>query len=74
MMFDYSKLRGRIREKFSTEATFAEKMELSSPTLSSKLNNKVPWTDKEIMKACSLLDIPSEFIPVYFFTEKVVNS
>lgn len=69
MMFDYSKLRGRIREKMKSEAAFAEAMGLSSVSMSAKLNSKVPWTDKEIKKACELLDIPSEFIPVYFFSE-----
>lgn len=74
MMFDYSKLRGRIREKMKSEAAFAEAMGLSSVSISAKLNSKVPWTDIEMMKACDILDIALEFIPLYFFTEKVVNS
>jgi hypothetical protein len=74
MTFDFSKLRGKIREKFNTESAFAEAMEMSNPTLSAKLNGKVCWTDRDIVKACGLLDIPFEFIPVYFFTEKVVSS
>ena len=74
MTFDFSMLRGKIREKFSTETAFAEAMNISAPTMSAKLNGKVCWTDKEIVKACGLLDIPLEFIPVYFFTAEVKKS
>ncbi len=74
MTFNFSKLRGKIREKFNTESAFAEAMGMSSPTLSAKLNSKVCWTDQDIVKACGLLDIPFEFIPVYFFTEEVKKS
>lgn len=68
MVFDFAKLRGKIREKFNTESAFAAAMCISGATLSAKLNSKVCWTDKEIVMACELLDIPLEFIPVYFFT------
>lgn len=74
MTFDYNKLRGKIREKYGAESKFAEAMDMSSPTMSAKLNGKVCWTDKDIIKACELLDIPFEFIPVYFFTEEVKKS
>lgn len=73
MTFDFSKLRGKIREKFSTETAFAEAMNISAPTMSAKLNGKVCWTDKEIVKACGLLDIPLEFIPVFFLPQKLRN-
>lgn len=74
MAFDYSKLRGKIKEVFGTQSAFAKAMGLSGVTLSAKLNNTVAFTQAEINKACSLLKIPLEFIPVYFFTEKVKNS
>lgn len=74
MEFDFSKLRGRIREWFGSESKFAEEMNISSPTMSAKLNSKVYWTAPEINKACEILDIPLEFIPVYFFTPKVKKS
>ena len=70
-MFDYSKMRGKIREKFGTQNAFAEAMEFSSATLSDKLNNKVQWNQKEIDKAVKLLEISKEDIVAYFFTEKV---
>lgn len=60
-MFDYSKVRGKIREKFNTQDEFASAMGFSKTTLSYKLNNKVEWTQKEIEKA---------EIPLYFLTQK----
>ncbi len=74
MAFDYSKLRGKIREVFGTQSKFAKAMGLSSVTLSAKLNNTVAFTQSEINRACELLQIPLEFIPIYFFTEKVKSS
>lgn len=73
-MFDYAKLRGKIREVFGTQSKFAKAMNLSGVSLSAKLNNTVPFTQPEINRACELLSIPLEFIPVYFFTEKVKSS
>lgn len=69
--FDYSKLRGKIREIFRTQAAFAAEIPMSTVSLSEKLNNKVAFTQKEIDKACALLQITKEEIPIYFFTQKV---
>lgn len=71
MLFDYAKLRGRIKEKFGTQSKFATAMNLSSVSVSDKLNNKVQWTQKEIDAACVLLEIDPVDIPIYFFTTKV---
>lgn len=70
-MFDYSKVRGKIREKFKTQDEFASKMGFSTTTLSYKLNNKVEWTQKEIGKAVELLGIDESEIPNYFFSVQV---
>lgn len=70
-MFDYSRLRGKIREVFGTEGEFAKALGISKTSLSDKLNNKVSFTSTEINKACELLDISIRFIPVYFFKTKV---
>ena len=71
MMFNYAKLRGRIKEIFDTETTFAKNLGISQTSLSQKLNNKVEFTQKEIEKAIELLHIPKEEIPMYFFTPLV---
>lgn len=72
--FEYKKLRGKIREVFGTQEKFARAMGISTVSLSAKLNNTVPFTQPEINKACELLGIALEFIPIYFFTEKVKTS
>lgn len=72
--FDYSKLKGKIKEVYGTQENFASAMLMSTVTLSAKLNNKTSWTQAEMNLACDLLSIPYEFIPVIFFTEKVKTS
>lgn len=67
----YAKLRGKIREVFGTQEAFADAMEMSTVTLSQRLNNKVEWKTNEIAKACELLGIPLEEVAAYFFTIKV---
>lgn len=75
MMFNYAKLRGRIKEIFDTENVFAKNLGISQTSLSQKLNNKVEFTQKEIEKAIELLHIPKEEIPMYFFTvENEINA
>jgi len=70
MEFDFSKLRGRIVEKFGTCAAFAAAMGFADSALSARMNNKTPWDTLEIYSACGLLSIPCEEIPVYFFVPK----
>jgi len=71
MSFDYNKLRGRIKEIFGTQDKFASALGIGRVSLSQRLNNSLEFSSFEIFKACSLLEIPSEELPIYFFTEKV---
>jgi hypothetical protein len=68
MAYDYAKLRGRIREVYGTQEAFACAMKMSPATLSQKLNNRVDWSREEMDRACELLCIPLEEVPLYFFT------
>jgi hypothetical protein len=70
--FDFSKLRGRIVEKFGTLERFAEAGDHSKGWISNRMNNVVPWDCQEIDEACEMLDINPEEIPAYFFTLKVL--
>lgn len=70
-MYDYSKLQGKIVEKFKNNGNFAVKMGLSERTISLKINNKVDFKQNEITKACELLNIPNSKINDYFFTKFV---
>ncbi len=69
-MFNYAKLRGKIREVFGTQSKFAEAMEMSYSGLSSKLNNSADWTRDEMMNASKLLGFPLKEIIQYFFSEE----
>ena len=71
MSNDYSKLLGRITEKFGTQAEFANAMGVSERSISLKLNNKVSWKDNEISKAVEILEVNPKDIPAYFFKYKV---
>lgn len=65
--FDYSKLRGRIIEKFGNQASFARAMGISEHSISLKLNGKLPWKQPEIYRAVDVLDLTDYDIPIYFF-------
>ena len=74
MAFDFSKLRGRIKEQFGSEKAFAEAMSMVQGTLSARLNNKIKFDSEEIVLAAQLLDIPDEEIGTYFFKPKFEKS
>ena len=63
----YGKLRGKIREVFSTQAAFAAALGVSECALSQKLNGHTEWTANEIRKACDLLSIPAGDLHLHFF-------
>lgn len=70
-MYDYNKLKGRIKEILGTQTKFAELMELSNTSIISKLAGRVDFTQSEIKKAATILSISTLDIPKYFFEEKV---
>lgn len=69
--FDYSKLRGKIVEKFGTQGKFAAINGMSDRSMSLKLNNGIGLSQDEILKWCELLNIDKTEISIYFFKEKV---
>ncbi len=71
MGFDYSKLRGRIVEKFGTQREFARALGVSARTLSLKMNNRIPFGQDEIDKIITLLGRGPQDIKAYFFTKSV---
>ena len=71
MSYDYSRLRGRIREKVGTESQFASKIGVNPATLSSKLNGRSMFSQEEIARSVAALDIDPEDISIYFFDIKV---
>jgi len=71
MIFDYSKLRGRIVEKYGTQCEFAKAFGISNNSMSRKLNNKNSFSVDDIIKITQMLDIQPKDVSSYFFTEKV---
>lgn len=70
-MFDYKKLKLKIKEVFDTQAAFAKAMGMSYTALNQRLNGVVSWKTSDIAKACDLLHIPLTEAHLYFFTPKV---
>lgn len=70
MNFDYSKLRGKIFEKFRCQRQFAQALGISPATLNSRLSGKLPFTAPEIFTAITLLEIDPSEISKYFLTPR----
>lgn len=71
IIFDFSRLKGRIKEIYGTQSSFAIAMLMNEATLSNKLNNNVEFSPKEIVRALLLLNISFDEVKEYFFTLKV---
>ena len=69
--YDYSKLRGKIREVYFTEHRFAKALGLSKMSLSTKLNGHIEFSQGEIEKAVGLLGIDPRQVSEYFLTRAV---
>lgn len=74
MVFNTSKLRGRIIEKYGTIGKFAESVGCSTNTISNYLTGSTNLSQDKILQWCDLLDIKEKEIPAYFFTQKVDES
>lgn len=71
MCFDYSKLRGKIKEIYGTQEKFATAIGIGRVSLNQRLNNSAEFKQAEIQKSCELLEIPKEEIAKYFFATNV---
>lgn len=68
MPYTYSKLRGRIVEKYGNQETFAKSVNVSKVSVSKKLNGLTGFSQMDIESWASALGIPKEEYPEYFFT------
>ncbi len=71
MSFDYSKLRGKIIEKYGSQSAFAKAFGISENVFSKKMNNKTRFNTDDMIQIVKMLDIPENEINAYFFTTKV---
>lgn len=69
--FDYSKLRGKIREKFGSYEKLEPNISFTTVTLSRKLNSKGYFGSDEIMELVKVLNIEEKEVNEYFFNVKV---
>lgn len=70
-MYDTSKLRGRIIEKYGSQNAFASTVKNSVSFVSQYLHGKKSLDQATIDKWANALDISVADIPVFFFTKKV---
>lgn len=71
MKFDFSRLRGKIREQGKSQADLCAEIGMSTATLSLKLSGKSDFRQEEIMAIAKTLGIAPKQIPYFFFCEKV---
>lgn len=69
--YDYSKLRGRIKEKLGTEREFASRIGRTANYVSKVFRNGTYLAQNDIANGADILDIPVDEIGVYFFTPEV---
>ena len=72
--YNYSKLKGKVRELDMTLNEYANLIGITEQTLNMRLKNKRPFTQPEIAKSMQLFDEPVENIHLYFFTKKVAKN
>lgn len=65
--YGYNKLLGKIKEVYGTQENFAKDLGIGRVSLSQRLNNRLEFTQNEILISCQLLKIPNYEIPNYFF-------
>ena len=70
-MFNTSKLRGRIVEKFGSQSAFAEVVGESVSFISQYMNGKTQLNQTTMDKWIKALEIPASEISVYFFELEV---
>jgi plasmid maintenance system antidote protein VapI len=69
-MFDNSKLRGRIYEKFGSQTKFAEALGVRVTTVNNQLKRPNNFSQETIAKWASVLEIAPCDIGEYFFKLK----
>ena len=66
-MFDYQRLKMKIKSVYKTQSRMAEAIGISRPTLNLKLSGKAEWRQYEMFKVLRLLGEPIDRIAMYFY-------
>jgi len=70
-LFDYSKLKGLIKQVYDTQGAFAKAVYRSETYISQVLNGKTFMGQDEVQKWAEALGIADRDIGEYFFARKV---
>lgn len=73
MEYNFQRLKGRIKEYYGNQDSFAEALKISTQALNNKLNNKAKFSYEEIDFMIKNLHIIPEEINDIFFKENVRN-
>lgn len=68
MPYKYRKLRGRIVEKYGSIQEFSKNLDISTVSISKKLNGKTGFSQPDMNEWAGLLDIKLEEYGEYFFS------
>lgn len=66
-MINTNKIKGRMKELGIVQRDVAERLNISSPTVSQKINGVRPMDLDEARELASMLDIEDKDFGVYFF-------
>ena len=69
-MYDYSKLRGRIVEKFGNYTTFFKVLDITPIQGSKKINGKAGFSQDDMVLWSELLDLDLSDIGPFFCAQK----
>lgn len=65
--FNYSKLKGRIVEKYGFMRAFVKELPFTDMAMANKMQGRTAFKNDEIVLMARLLEIPKEEIADYFF-------
>lgn len=65
----YRKLKGRIVEKYDTQANFAKTVGLSANSMSNKMTGRIGFSKEDVVLWCQLLDIRRDEIGAFFYPD-----
>ena len=73
-MYDYSKLLGRIQEKYGNMVDFVKAWGVTYPTFIRRIRGELAFTQDDIEVIIQLLKIPRSHITQYFFKLQVAEN
>ncbi|MBO5968980.1 MAG: DUF739 family protein [Clostridia bacterium] len=72
MAKDFSKLKGRIVEKFGTQKAFCEALGKAPEWLSRRMNNQIEFDADDMVSIIDILEIDPQDLHLYFLCPNVL--